>query len=112
MWEIIDKNYYKLYISNKINLEIKVFDRQDYSDIYLNYKGYNILDCMGIWGFGMDIEEWDIKCKIHDDIKHPDEIYYSVDKKDERGFIDLIFFFLNEMHADGMISKEYEIQNW
>ncbi|KHD35042.1 hypothetical protein NL50_15310 [Clostridium acetobutylicum] len=67
---------------------------------------------MGIWGFGMNLEDWDIKYKIHGDIKHIDEMYYSVDKNDERSFIDLVFFFIKETNADGMISEEYKIQSW
>ncbi|HBF36801.1 MAG TPA: hypothetical protein DDW50_05725 [Firmicutes bacterium] len=112
MWNIIEKKTHKLYISDQINLEIKVFDRHDYSDIYLNYKGYNILFSMGVWGFGMDLEEWDIQCELHGDTEHLDEMYYSVDKKNERALVDLIFFFLNETNADGMISEEYKIKNW
>lgn len=111
MWNAIEKKIYKLYISDKMNLEIKVFDRHEHSDIYLNYKGYNILLCMGVWGFGMDLEEWDIQCELHGDTEHPDEMYYSVHKKNERALVDLIFFFLNETNADDMIDEKYKIEN-
>jgi hypothetical protein len=114
MWDIIDMNTYKLYMSKKINLQLKVFDKHDYSEIYVNYKGYNIIFDMGIWGFGMDLEEWNIDIQMHGDVlKGASQMYYTVSKKDERAFIDLIYFFIKESpNADGMIREDCRIENW
>ena len=82
-------------------------------EIYVNYKGYNIIFAMEVWGFGVECHEWNIKEKIKGDaIKSPAQIYFVVDKTYESAFIDLIYFFLNENNADGMIREECKILNW
>lgn len=91
MWNTIDQDGFKLYVHEKIDLQLKVFDKQNYSKIYINYKGYNIAFAMEIWKFGNECREWNINEKIHGDIlKHPKEMFFTVDKKDECAFIDLI----------------------
>lgn len=109
MWKIEYSINYKLYLSDKIDLKIKILYKNDKDvDVYLNYKGYNIFECMVIWGFGIDLEEWNIKYDVHDN-KKPSEIYYSVKREDERAFVDLIYFFISETDGDAMISEEYKI---
>ena len=113
MWNVIDKDGYKIYLSNIIDLQLKVFDKQTYSEIYVNYKGYNIVYTMEIWEFGYQCQEWSIKEKMHgDSLKHPEKMYFTVEKKDERAFIDLIYFFINENDADGMIGEDCKVDNW
>lgn len=116
LWNIINKDTYKLYINTKIDsLELKVFDKRDYSEIYVNYKGYNIIFAMEVWEFGREQEEWNINdVKMHGNVvKEASQMYYTVSKKDERAFIDLIYFFIKEStNADGMISEDCRIENW
>lgn len=113
MWKVTDKGEYKLYISEKIDLQLKIFDKQNYSEVHVNYKGYNIAFAMGIWEFGYECQEWNIDEKMHGDaVKHPEEMYFTVEKKDERTFIDLIYFFISETDADGMIEERDKIHNW
>ena len=113
MWKVIDKGGYELYTNEKIDLQLKVFDKQTYSEIYVNYKGYNITCAMEVWEFGSECQEWNIDEKMYGDaVKHPEEMYFTVEKKDERAFIDLIYFFINETDADGMIKDRYKIHNW
>jgi hypothetical protein len=113
MWKVIDKGNYKLYVNEKMDLQLKIFDKQTYSEIHVNYKGYNVIFTMEVWEFGSECQEWNINEKMHGDaVKHQDEMYFTVDKKDERSFIDLIYFFLNENNADGMIEKDCKIHNW
>lgn len=113
LWDIIDKEIYKLYINKKINsLELKVYDKNEYSEIYLNYKGYNLIFSMEMWEFFTYKEEWNIKVDLHGDLKRPSLLYYTVSQKDERKLIDLIYFFIKENDADAMIKEKDRIENW
>ena len=113
MWKVIDKGGYELYTNEKIDLQLKVFDKQTYSEIYVNYKGYNITFAMEVWEFGSECQDWSIDENMHGDaVKHPEEMYFTVKRKDERAFIDLIYFFINETDADGMIGEDCKIHNW
>ena len=113
MWKVLDKGDYLLYVFEEIDLQIKVFDKQAYSEIYINYKGYNIAFSMGFWGFGYECQNRNIHTSLHGDaVKHQDDMYFTVQKKDERGFVDLIFFFLVESYADGMLGEDSRIKNW
>ncbi|WP_018781737.1 hypothetical protein [Bacillus sp. 95MFCvi2.1] len=40
------------------------------------------------------------------------EWYYIVDKKDLRLFVDLIYFFIEELDADKMISPKLGVKGW
>lgn len=114
LWDVIDKDTYKLYINKKMNsLELKVYDKNKYSEIYLNYKGYNIIDPMEVWEFFTYREEWNIEAHMHGySLKNASQMYYTVGKKDERAFIDLIYFFISENQSDTMLKAKYKIENW
>jgi hypothetical protein len=113
MWKVIDKDGYKLYINEEIDLQLKVVDKKNYSEIHVNYKGYNIIFAMEVWEFGSECQGWDIDEKMNGDaVKHQEEMYFTVEKKDERAFIDLIYFFIKENNADGMIGDECKIYKW
>ena len=113
MWKVIDNGEYELYINEKIDLQLKVVDKQTYSEIHVNYKGYNITFAMEVWEFGSECQDWSIDENMHGDaVKHQEEMYFTVKKKDERAFIDLIYFFINETDADGMIGEDCKIHNW
>lgn len=61
----------------------------------------------------MDQDEWNIEVQMHGDVKkHTSEMYYTISKKDEKAFIDLIYFFISENDADGMIREESKKQKW
>jgi len=113
MWEIIDKGDYKLYVHQKIDLQLKIFDRQTYCEVHINYKGHNITFSMGIWDFRYACEEWKIKEKMSGNPKHEEEMYFTVEKNTEKAFADLIYFFLNERNkGDAMMRETNKIQNW
>lgn len=107
MWDIIDKCSYKLFINKNIELKLKVVTKDNYSEVYVNYKGYNVVFQMEVWEFGYECREWDIHEKmIGNPVTDPVGMHFIVDLKDTGAFIDLIYFFLNENGCDGMLRKE------
>lgn len=52
MWNIFEKEKYTLYVNKFIDLKIKVYEENNKSKIYINYKGYNVAFSMFIWEFG------------------------------------------------------------
>lgn len=108
IWEMENRNGYQWYKSDVCNLKTK--SNGDTVDVWLNYKGYNIIMPMEIWGFTDEISERAINFKVEgDDMTN---WYYVVKEKDLRLFIDLIYFFIREHNADKMISANLRINKW
>ncbi|MCM1183347.1 MAG: hypothetical protein NC337_08240 [Roseburia sp.] len=111
MWNVVDENDYKLFISKKIDLKIKVCEEGEDSKVYVNYKGYNIVFVMEVWGFGMECEEWDIQERMRGDVvKNPADVCFVIRSLYTRPFIDLIYFFIVENSADSMLREEYRVE--
>lgn len=112
MWNVVDEGGFKLFTNKKINLKIKVYEEGAKSKIYVNYKGYNIIFAMEVWGFGMECQEWDIHEKMQGDpVKNSADMCFIVDSLCIGPFIDLIYFFIIENSADQMLREECQV-NW
>lgn len=55
MWEISNNGTFEKWTSNICTL--KVFYKEDKCWIYVDYKGYNIIIPMGMWGFEEEIQD-------------------------------------------------------
>lgn len=110
MWETITNGRYSIFINKQLELKISVSDDINANRVYVNYKGYNIAFAMEMWGFGAECLSWDIKEQIIGSV--PDSastVYFLIQSADTRAFLDLVYFFLKENNADGMIREEYKI---
>ena len=55
LWNSIDKQKFMLYINRDIDLKIKVYEKNDKDEVYMNYKGFNLTIPMLVWEFGEDL---------------------------------------------------------
>ncbi len=112
MWDSIDKENYKIFVNTNIDLMLKIIKVENHHEIHINYKGYNIAFPMEVWGFGSACEEWGIREKLEGDpVKDPANIFFVIEIADTRAFMDLIYFFITENNADGMLREECQA-NW
>lgn len=110
MWETISNGRYKIFISKQLELKLSVLAEASTSRVYVNYKGYNIAFAMEIWGFGAECSSWDIKEQMIGSVPdNPSNVYFLIQSADTRAFLDLVYFFLKENNADGMIREDYKI---
>lgn len=110
MWDIIEKEGYKLYISTKIDLKLRIYEEEDVDKIYINYKGYNIAVPMLIWEFDAECADWSIETEAGCNEKEEDNSeFFLVQKADRRPFIDLIYFFMIENNVDLMLKERYKV---
>lgn len=108
IWEIEEKQNIYFYKSDLC--ELKIINSENNVNIYINYKSYNIIMPMEMWGFCEEISERNIKYDIEGDIMG--SWYYVVEKRDLRLFIDLIYYFIKEHNADKMINPKLIIKEW
>lgn len=108
LWKIERVGDVMLYTSDKCQLRLK--EEAGAVNIWLNYKGYNIVMPMEMWGFSDEISERGIAYEIAGD--RMESWYFVVSKKDLRIFVDLVYFFLQEHNADMMINPDLIIDKW
>lgn len=108
IWRIEEKEGDLWYTSDLCKL--KLIRDEDRLHIYLNYKGYNIIMPMALWGFDEEVAERGIKYSIEGDSM--ESWHFIVKNKDLRLFIDLIYFFIKESNADEMINPDLAIGKW
>lgn len=110
LWNILDKENYILYINRDINLKIKVFEVNDKDEIYINYKGFNLVIPMLIWEFGEDLKLAEIEDVCIEGESLFDE-HFVVNKEDKDKFLDEIYFFLVDNNMDSVLHERYRV-NW
>lgn len=108
IWQIKEKEDVLWYTSDACQL--KIIDNGNEENIWINYKGYNIVMPMEMWEFGEEITERGIKYHVAGG--RFEDWYYVIDKKDLRLFIDLIYFFIKEHDSDGMIHPHLRVKEW
>ncbi|MBU3102322.1 MULTISPECIES: hypothetical protein [Clostridium] len=108
IWEIEEKEDVMWYTSDVCKLKLK--ESENKINIWLNYKGYNIIMSMGMWGFDEEVSERGIKYDIGGDSM--EEWYFILEKKNLRLFVDLVYFFIKEHNADKMININLGIKKW
>ncbi len=92
------------------NCQLKVIETNGYMQIWINYKGYNIVMPMMMWEF--DTEPMDRKINFDVAGESFENWYFTVAKEDFSLFADLIYFFLTEHDADRMINPDLVITKW
>jgi hypothetical protein len=110
MWKIIEMCEYKLYKSDVCTL--KLFDRGEEYDVFVNYKNYNVVIPMGIWGFGNEVNERNINFSVDGENGRFNSYFYRISKKYIRLFSDMIYFFLSEHNIDKALNDKFKITDW
>lgn len=94
MWEIQNKATYDIWISEVCILKIEYLE--DSCRVFVDYKGYNVIIPMGMWGFEEEIQERKIQFNIDGEKGKFKSLNYVVKACDLKLFCDMIFFFLSE----------------
>ena len=108
MWKISKNEKFEIWTSNICVLNI-CYDKED-SCVYVNYKGYNIVMLMGMWGFEDEIQDRNIEYDIGGEKGRFNSIYYKVKKNNLKLFCDLIYFFISEHSLDSMLNDKFKFE--
>lgn len=108
LWKIINEEKDTLYINNAMELKIKVVNRNEQDEVYMNYKGYNLTVPMLIWEFQEDlclasIEDFQIEGESEFDQ------HFVINHKDRESFLDEIYFFLVDNNMDSVLKERYRV---
>lgn len=108
MWNIIEEKNYIIY-KNEI-CSLKIYYREEHYNIYIDYKGYNILMPMGMWGFEDEIQDRGIEYEIGGEKGKFKTFFYIIKKQDLKLFCDLIYFFLSEHNMDSTLNDFFKME--
>ncbi len=106
MWRIQKKEKFDIWENDLCSL--KVQDEENKCRVYVNYKGYNVVIPMGMYGFEDEIQERKIKYEVEGEKGVLNSLSYVVEKDYLRLFCDMIFFFLMEHSLDRILYEEFK----
>ena len=67
MWNIVNHKMFKMAINTKVDLKLKIFEKEDCNAVHVSYKGYNIVFAMEVWGFCIECKNWQINERMEGD---------------------------------------------
>lgn len=108
IWKVKKEQDIMWYTSDVCQMKVKEVENK--INIWLNYKGYNIIMPMGMWGFDEEVSERGIKYDIGGDSMSA--WYFIIEKNALRLFVDLVYFFIKEHNCDKMINTKLLIEDW
>ncbi len=106
MWKIQKKEAYDIWESKVCTLKIIYFKEQ--CRVFVDYKGYNVVMLMGMWGFEEEIQERKIQFNIDGEKGKFKSLSYVVMESDLKLFCDMIFFFLSEHKLDEALNDVFK----
>ena len=106
IWKVKKDQDIMWYTSDVCQMKLKEVENK--INIWLNYKGYNIIMPMGMWGFDEEVSERGIN--IGGDSMSA--WYFIIEKNALRLFVDLVYFFIKEHNCDKMINTKLLIEDW
>lgn len=107
MWNINKEDSFEIWTSNICRLEIEYINGK--CRILVDYKGYNIVFAMGMWGFEEEIQIRRISYDIEGEKGKFKTFRYVVNEEELNLFCDLIYFFLAENKIDGALNDAYKL---
>lgn len=110
LWDILDKKNYLLYINRDIDLKVKIYEKNEEDEIYMNYKGFNLTVPMFVWEFGEDLCLASIEGVSIEGAAQFDK-HFIVSKKDRDRFLDEMYFFLMDNDMNSVLHERYRA-NW
>lgn len=113
LWDKIEKkDDYVLYVTNVIELKIRVYEMEDKNKVYINYKGYNVATAMCIWEFGTDLNLaslYDVELNYGNEGER--DAYFDVSKNNTDKLLEEIYFFLVDNNMDSVCNDRRRV-NW
>ena len=91
MWQVQKKETFDIWTNNVCALKIEHLE--DKCRVYVDYKGYNVIMPMGMWGFEDEIQDRKIEFEIDGEKGNFKSLSYVVKESDLKLFCDMIFFF-------------------
>ena len=108
LWNSIDKQKFMLYINRDIDLKIKVYEKNDKDEVYMNYKGFNLTIPMLVWEFGEDLSLASIE-DVSIEGESTFDKHFIINKNDKDKFLDEIYFFLVDNNMDSVLQEKYRV---
>lgn len=105
MWKIQKKETYEIWTSEVCTL--KIINLEERCKVFVNYKGYNVVMVMGMYGFEEEIQERNISFDIEGEMGEFNLWCYVVKIRDLKLFCDMIYFFLAENNIDEALNEAY-----
>lgn len=106
MWRIQKEKNFDIWESNLCTL--KVLHEGNKYRVYVDYKGYNVVIPMGMYGFEEEIQERKIKYEVDGEKGVFNSLSYVVEEKKLKLFCNIIFFFLSEHNLDKVLYEEFK----
>lgn len=106
MWHVQKKETFDIWTNNVCALKIEHLE--DKCRVYVDYKGYNVIMPMGMWGFEDEIQDRKIEFEIDGEKGNYKSLSYVVKESDLKLFCDMIFFFLSEHNLDGVLNDVFK----
>ena len=103
MWKIQKKETYEIWTSEVCTL--KIINLEERCRVFVNYKGYNVVMLMGMYGFEEEIQERNISFDIEGEMGEFNLLSYVIRLSDLKLFCDMIFFFLTENNIDEALNE-------
>lgn len=94
MWDVQKGEKYDTWLSEDCSLKIQYLENK--CRIFVDYKGYNVIMPMGMWGFEEEVQERNIQYKVDGEKGDLKSLSYIVNTEDLILFSELIRLFLTE----------------
>ena len=94
MWDVQKGEKYDTWLSEDCSLKIQYLENK--CRLFVDYKGYNVIMPMGMWGFEEEVQERNIQYKVDGEKGDLKSLSYIVNTEDLILFSELIRFFLTE----------------
>ena len=94
MWDVQKGEKYDTWISEDCSLKIQYLENK--CRLFVDYKGYNVIMPMGMWGFEEEVQERNIQYKVDGEKGDLKSLSYIVNTEDLILFSELIRIFLTE----------------
>ena len=110
MWKIEKKETYEIWTSEVCTL--KIINMEERCRVFVNYKGYNVVMLMGMYGFEEEIQERNIFFDIEGKMGEFNLLNYVIKVNDLKLFCDMIFFFLAENNIDEALNEVFRYSHF
>ena len=104
MWRIQKKEKFDIWENDLCSLKVQYEENK--CRVYVNYKGYNVVIPMGMYGFEDEIQERKIKYEVEGEKGAFNSLSYVVEENKVKLFCNIIFSFLSEHNLDKVLYEE------
>ena len=106
MWRIQKKEKFDIWENYLCSLKVQYEENK--CRVYVNYKGYNVVIPMGMYGFEDEIQERKIKYEVEGEKGAFNSLSYVVEENKVKLFCNIIFSFLSEHNLDKVLYEEFK----